>query len=66
MRCSAAIGALFAALGNVVQSLGKQKIVIRWPDGTTVEVEGRNAQEMVKKVIAQLESKPGSKTVISV
>jgi hypothetical protein len=63
---SAAIGALFGALGNVVQSLGKQKIVIHWSDGTTIEVEGRNAEEMIKRVIAQLESKPGSKIVISV
>ena len=63
---SAAIGALFAALATVVQSLGKQKIVIRWPDGTTVEVEGRNAEKIVSRVIAQLELKPGSKVVISV
>lgn len=63
---SAAIGALFAALGNVIQFLGKQKIVIRWPDGTTVEVEGRNASDLVSKVIAQLESKPGSGILISV
>ena len=63
---SAAIGALFAALGTVVQSLGKQKIVIRFPNGTEVEVEGKNAEEMVKRLIAQLELKPGSKMVISV
>lgn len=62
----AAIGALFGALGGVAQSLGKHKIVIRWADGTCVEVEGRNAEEIVKKVIPLLEAKPGAKIVISV
>lgn len=63
---SAAIGALFAALGGVAQSLGKQKITIRWQDGTSVEVEGRNAEEIVRKVLPLLESKPGTKLVVSV
>ena len=63
---SAAIGSVFGALGGVAQSLGKHKIVIRWADGTSVEVEGRNAEEIVKKVIPLLESKPGSKIVVSV
>ena len=63
---AAALGALFGALGGVAQSLGKHKIVIRWADGTSVGVEGRNAQEIVKKVIPLLESKPGTKSVVTV
>ncbi|MGH9838698.1 MAG: hypothetical protein ACREEM_07940 [Blastocatellia bacterium] len=63
---AAAIGSLFGALGGVAQSLGKHKIVMRWADGTSVEVEGRNAEEIVKKVIPLLESKPSSKIVVSV
>lgn len=62
----AALGALFGALGGVAQSLGKHKIVIRWADGTSVEVEGRNAEEILKKVIPLLEAKPGAKIVVSV
>ena len=62
----AALGALFGALGGVAQSLGKHKIVIRWADGTSVEVEGRNAEEILKKVIPLLEAKPGGKIVVSV
>jgi hypothetical protein len=63
---SAAIGALFAALGGIVQSLGKQKITIRWQDGTSVEVEGRSAEEIIRRVLPLLESKPGAKILISV
>jgi hypothetical protein len=63
---SAAIGALFTALGGVAQSLGKQKIAVRWADGTTVEVEGRNAEETVRRIVALLESKPASRIVVSV
>jgi hypothetical protein len=62
----AALGALFGALGGVAQSLGKHKIAIRWADGTSVEVEGRNAEEILKKVIPLPEAKPGGKIVVSV
>ena len=63
---SAAIGALFGALGGVAQSLGKHKITVRWQDGTTVEVDGRRAEEILKRVIPLLSEKPDKKVVISI
>jgi hypothetical protein len=63
---SAAIGALFGALGGIAQSLGKQRIVVRWQNGASVEVEGRNAEDIIQRVIPLLASEPDSKIVISV
>lgn len=61
---AAAIAALFTALGGVAQSLGKQKIVIRVND-KTLEVEGRNPEEVVRRLLPLLEEMSDKKVLVT-
>lgn len=51
------LGALISSLLNAAQARGKQKITIQFPNGSSIEVEGRNATETLNKLLPLIESK---------